>query len=550
MPQLPNLTGPAVPPEQAAGIRVGVPSTSGLQAIAQAVGSVGEEMHAAKMEILQEQNKIDVLRTESEYGAFMEAEQQKLNFNNPSSWDDQLTKASKAFKDSLASKNLSADAMSSLNTRLMAYEQKIMRSAQRDARLAQVQIISGEFQNRQDSYLKNRDYEGAIENLKESAYSLKMQDHEVESRVSRIREQQTLDALQDAAYDGNVAVFEKDIPGISKAQQRALKSSAESALAKKKRNQSIAAMDGIYANSINTKEDILRVAPDLGAAQTAKLLGVIEGRDSDERNRIIATPEYQKQLIGNVSALIRDYDPNGEDADANFINILDLSEQIESSNYKDHLQNQIEDIRNEVKDKIKTKKDYMFNEVDELFKQDLPFLEIPKEPIGKALGTYLEEGILEDPVRLNSFGFKNEHAQAIAKAAKEEQKAKMEPKGKNPYKGPSSIDLFRRYYSSGEKAVEDFSLKEREVLEAIFQYKGPTTMIVDPPEKQKYERELNEYEKQKSIAYGSYKARVSQWIRLNPDFTIEKADEYLKSLNIDIEGLSESKSNLVAPRPK
>ncbi len=67
-----------MPPEQAAGIRVGVPSTSGLQAIAQAVGSVGEEMHAAKMEILQEQNKIDVLRTESEYGAFMEAEQQKL----------------------------------------------------------------------------------------------------------------------------------------------------------------------------------------------------------------------------------------------------------------------------------------------------------------------------------------------------------------------------------------------------------------------------------------------------------------------------------------
>jgi hypothetical protein len=548
MPQLPNLTGPAVPPEQAAGIRVGVPSTSGLQAIAQAVGSVGEEMHAAKMEILQEQNKIDVLRTESEYGAFMEAEQQKLNFNNPSSWDDQLTKASKAFKDSLASKNLSADAMSSLNTRLMAYEQKIMRSAQRDARLAQVQIISGEFQNRQDSYLKNRDYEGAIENLKESAYSLKMQDHEVESRVSKIREQQTLDALQDAAYDGNVAVFEKDIPGISKAQQRALKSSAESALAKKKRNQSIAAMDGIYANSINTKEDILRVAPDLGAAQTAKLLGVIEGRDSDERNRIIATPEYQKQLIGNVSALIRDYDPNAEDADANFINILDLSEQIESSNYKDHLQNQIEDIRNEVKDKIKTKKDYMFNEVDELFKQDLPFLEIPKEPIGKALGTYLEEGILEDPVRLNSFGFKNEHAQAIAKAAKEEQAAKMDED--ETYKGPSSVDLFRRYYSSGEKAVEDFSLKERKVLEAIFEYKGPTTMIVDPPEKQKYERELNEYEKQKSIAYGSYKARVSQWIRLNPDFTIEKADEYIKSLNIDIEGLSESKSNLVAPRPK
>jgi len=548
MPQLPNLTGPAVPPEQAAGIRIGVPSTSGLQEIAQAVGSVGEEMYAAKMEILQEQNKIDVLRTESEYGTFMEAEQQRLNFNNPSSWGDQLTKASQAFKDSLASKNLSADAISSLNTRLMVYEQKILRSAQRDARLAQVQIISGEFQNRQNSYLKNRDYEGAIENLKQSAYSLKMQDHEVESRVLRIREQQTLDALQDAAYDGNVAVFEKDIPGISKAQQRALKSSAESALAKKKRNQSVAAMDGIYANSINTKEDILRVAPDLGAAQTAKLLGVIEGRDSDERKRIIATPEYQNQLIGNVSTLIRDYDPNAEDADTNFINILELSEQIQSSHYKDHLQKQIEDVRNEVEDKIKTRDDWAFNELDKIAKQNEVFLDMPEEPIGKALGTYLEEGILEDPVRLNSFGFKNEHAQAIAKAAKEEQAAKMDEN--KTYRGPSSVDLFRRYYSSGQKAVEDFSLKEREVLEAIFQYKGPTTMIVDPPEIQKYKRRLSEFEKQKAIAYGSYKSDLSKWLRLNPDASIEKTAEFIKSLNVDIEASSKSKSNLLAPRPK
>jgi len=548
MPQLPNLTGPAVPPEQAAGIRVGVPSNSGLQAIAQAVGSVGEEMHAAKMEILEKQNEIDVFRTESDYGAYMESERQKLNFNNPASWDDQLTKASNSFKDSLASKNLSADAMSSLNTRLMAYEQKIMRGAQRDARLAQVQIISGEFKNRQDSYLKNRDYEGAIENLKESAYSLKMQNHEVESRVSKIREQQTLDALQDAAYDGNVAVFEKDIPGMSKAQQRALKSTAESALGKKKRNQSVAAMDGIYANSINTKEDILRAAPDLGAAQTAKLLGVIEGRDSDERNRIIATPEYQKQLIGNVSALIRDYDPNGEDADTNFINILDLSEQIESSNYKDHLQNQIEDIRNEVKDKIKTKKDYMFNEVDELFKQDLPFLEIPKEPIGKSKKAYLDEGILEDEKMLVEFGFKPEHAKKIAEAAIDEAEAKISKTKK--YSGPPSEYLFSRFYSSGGKAIEGFSPRKRAVLEAIYQNKGPTFMIVDPSETIGYEEELDEYEKQKAIDYGSYKGKVSQWIRLHPDFTIEEADKELERLNLDIDARSKSKSKLVAPRPE
>jgi hypothetical protein len=543
MPQLPNLTGPAVPPEQAAGIRVGVPSTSGLQAIAQAVGSVGEEMHAAKMEILQEQNKIDVLRTESEYGAFMEAEQQKLNFNNPSSWDDQLTKASKAFKDSLASKNLSADAISSLNTRLMAYEQKIMRGAQRDARLAQVQIISGEFQNRQDSYLKNRDYEGAIENLKESAYSLKMQDHEVESRVSRIREQQTLDALQDAAYDGNVAVFEKDIPGISKAQQRALKSTAESALGKKKRNQSVAAMDGIYGNTINTKEDILRVAPDLGAAQTAKLLGVIQGRDSDERNRIIATPEYQKQLIGNVSALIRDYDPNGEDADTNFINILDLSEQIQSSNYKDHLQDKIEKIRDAIVEEEKSINDYGYNLID-----DFVLKEKPKAPPSLALGVSLAEGILENETDLNSFGFKAEHAKKIADAAKAEAEANMDKA--ITYRGPSSKYLFRRYYRSGQKAVADFSQKDRAIFQAIMEIKPDSFQVVDPAFIEQYEEDVKKAELKKEKILGEAKIELSKFLAMQKDATREQVFDFVKG-HFDYKKSGDlSDKGLLAPRPK
>jgi len=121
MPQLPNLTGPAVPPEQAAGIRVGVPSTSGLQAIAQAVGSVGEEMHNAKMKILEKQNSIDVLKNESAYGQHMANEQQNLDINNPASWPDQVKKASSNFVNSLSSKNLAPDALESLKMRIMNY---------------------------------------------------------------------------------------------------------------------------------------------------------------------------------------------------------------------------------------------------------------------------------------------------------------------------------------------------------------------------------------------------------------------------------------------
>lgn len=275
MPQLPNLTGPAVPPEQAAGIRVGVPSTSGLQAIAQAVGSVGEEMHAAKMEILQEQNKIDVLRTESEYGAFMESEQQKLNFNNPSSWDDQLTKASKAFKDSLASKNLSADAMSSLNTRLMAYEQKIMRSAQRDARLAQVQIISGEFQNRQTALLQNRDFDGAARNLEESALDLGLRNDEVEAGLMKIEEQERIAEYEDQVVSGNSEYFENDLPALSKSDRASYKRKAETRKAELEANDIDRISGAMAIGVIKTKNDLvknLEAAPNVSSQMARKVL--------------------------------------------------------------------------------------------------------------------------------------------------------------------------------------------------------------------------------------------------------------------------------------
>ena len=293
MPQLPNLTGPAVPPEQAAGIRVGVPSTSGLQAIAQAVGSVGEEMHAAKMKILEKQNSIDVLKNESAYGQHMANEQQKLDINNPASWPDQVKKASSDFVNGLSSKNLSPDALESLKMRIMNYESKVMLNVARDARLAQVQIISGEFQNRQNVFFDNKDFAGAKENLKESASLSKMPNHEVEAGLMKIQQEQTKAEYDDQAASGNAEYFEHERQGLSKSDRLRYKQSAKSNRARMENESLEKIYEKIELSQIKTKKDLesaLNGDPRISEASAVKML------NNWDKNTPISFAEKKKHL--------------------------------------------------------------------------------------------------------------------------------------------------------------------------------------------------------------------------------------------------------------
>ena len=258
MPQLPNLTGPAVPPEQAAGIRVGVPSNSGLQAIAQAVGMVGEEILDAKVKILDRQNKLDILDNESAYGRHMASHQQKLDVNNPVSWIDETKKASDNFIDGLSRKNLAPEALDSIKMRIANYESKMLQGVARDAQLAQVQILSGEFQNRQTALLQNRDFDGAARNLEESALDLGLRDDEVEAGRMKIEDQERIAEYEDQVVSGNSEYFENDLPALSKSDRASYKRKAETRKAELESSDIDKISGAMAIGAIKTKNDLVK----------------------------------------------------------------------------------------------------------------------------------------------------------------------------------------------------------------------------------------------------------------------------------------------------
>ena len=275
MPQLPNLTGPAVPPEQEAGIRVGVPSNSGLQAIAQAVGMVGEEILDAKVKILDRQNKLDILDNESAYGRHMASHQQKLDVNNPVSWIDETKKASDDFIDGLSRKNLAPEALDSIKMRIANYESKMLQGVARDAQLAQVQILSGEFQNRQTALLQNRDFDGAARNLEESALDLGLRDDEVEAGLMKIEDQERIAEYEDQVVSGNSEYFENDLPALSKSDRASYKRKAETRKAELESSDIDKISGAMAIGAIKTKNDLvknLEAAPNVSSKMARKVL--------------------------------------------------------------------------------------------------------------------------------------------------------------------------------------------------------------------------------------------------------------------------------------
>jgi len=275
MPQLPNLTGPAVPPEQAAGIRIGVPSTSGLQAIAQAVGTIGEEVLNAKIKILDRQNKLDILNNESAYGRHMASHHQKLDVNNPASWIDQTKEASDNFIQGLSEKNLAPEALDAIRMRIANYESKMLQGVARDAQLAQVQILSGEFQNRQTTLLQNRDFEGAAKNLEESALDLGLRNDEVEAGLLKIQEQERIAEYEDQVVSGNSDYFENDLPLLSKSDRISYKRKAETRKAELESNDIDRISGAIAIGVIKTKNDLvknLEAAPNVSSRMAKKVL--------------------------------------------------------------------------------------------------------------------------------------------------------------------------------------------------------------------------------------------------------------------------------------
>ena len=169
--------------------------------------------------------------------------------------------------------------------------------------------------------------------------------------------------------------------------------------------------DGMAAGNITTAEQIEQLTANLRPTVIAALKSRLADKADDELQVRLNDPEYQNQLIGQASAMLNAYDPNGEDFDSGYVAVDSVIRQLPPSSIRDELKKSLAAKRAGEEKRIETHAD-----------EALAALEEHYTAIGKKLpaaeSTFsatraVNDGLLRDPVKLAALGFNEEQAKEI-----------------------------------------------------------------------------------------------------------------------------------------
>jgi len=313
------------------------------------------------------------------------------------------------------------------------------------------------------------------------------------------------------------------------------------------RKTTIAKADQVFEDIIGGKditvEDIEKME-DLKPSVRQKLKNTILDLHDDEMRQMMKDPAYRDQVRGEVAALIANYNPSGEDFDNDFVEIRNKIELLPSGPLKSEFIGQLGNIRAGKEREIKDVRDWTMAQVDEAYKEGKLGVKAPEEPKGRTIKSYLASGdLLRNEDNLVKFGFKDEHAAEIVKAAiAEDEKDKT-------YKGQSSEYLFQKYYYDGGEATGDYSYRLRAAYEALIGGAGPSAVVIDPADQKAYESKVQDFENDSFGMYGRAKSEVADFLKMNPSPSMEKATEFLKGLKVNIEA-GATNSDWLKDKPK
>jgi GH24 family phage-related lysozyme (muramidase) len=169
--------------------------------------------------------------------------------------------------------------------------------------------------------------------------------------------------------------------------------------------------DGMAAGNITAPEQIDELAANLRPSVREDLKTRLANRSNEELKAKLRDPAYQNQLIGQASAMLKAYDPNGEDFDAGYVAVDSVLRQIPPSAIRDELEKSLNAKRTGEEKRIQTHADEARAAVEDHYDSL-----VKKLPVSQA--TYrtvraVNDGLLRDPKKLAALGANEEQAKEI-----------------------------------------------------------------------------------------------------------------------------------------
>jgi len=224
------------------------------------------------------------------------------------------------------------------------------------------------------------------------------------------------EALAEIAHDPNAWLeanpADKPAPGYDMGSWSNLQSHAKQQLRSVTYDVTGKIQDAIVSGNITTPEQIDRLTPELRPAAREELKTALAQQLSQADKAARATPEYQAQTVGKVSALLATYTPTSDSFDTDFVKIDSLARTLPPGAVRDELDRRIKDVREGKQTEIKTHADSAHAALDAAFKAG----RFGKTDDGTAempVARVINDGFLTDSNKLASLGLTPEQIKTV-----------------------------------------------------------------------------------------------------------------------------------------
>lgn len=433
MPIIPELTGVAGEWRPAA------PDLNSAMAPGEAMARAGRSVASVAGPLLAVQDKLQGIRDEDGFNQARiaigqaKANHEEFRVKNPdqSTWAANMDNELSTARETIKALSLSPAARQKLDSQFSLWEADSKTGVQVDAAKYEVTRARQNLTNLDLQYRNNGDftsskalYEGAASKglLTPEEAAAHLGDLEQEAKTYQLKQadkQQRIAIAEDPAHwiESNKTRPE----GMDALQFEQYRDFARGALRQRTGETVDAIRDGMASGDIRTVEDIDHFASDLRPSVRALLKNdLLDMADASEKARR-ATPEYQEQTVGKVSALLVDYQPTADDFDAKFVEMDSLARTLPEGAVKSELQRRIKDVRDGKTTEIKTHADSAMAALDEAYKAGR-FGKLWDGTVEMPTARVINDGFLSDAGKLKSLGLSEDQVKPILEAKKDSER--------------------------------------------------------------------------------------------------------------------------------
>jgi hypothetical protein len=255
-------------------------------------------------------------------------------------------------------------------------------------------------------------------------------------------------------------------------------------------------VDDVLTGKISTPEEIAAATPHMRPGARLKLQNFLTDYHDSAAKALRETPEFQHEVVGRVSELLKEYNPELADYDENYVEMATQVEQLPAGPVREELTRRLTAARDGAKVEIKTRKDLAMQEIDVLAEAGNFGRVAPARKI--EVREKVKDGFLKDTGKLRKLGFDEDQAEAIREAARE-----------GPAQGQKKLQELWKLRPEGSVQADPFDIT---LAEAIKNGDGTMNWEMDGEDARMAAEKADMLR-----AKGKAITELEEWFKVNPD---------------------------------